>query len=731
MKCPPASPHEPERLVALSKYGLGRNRPLPSLDAVVRIAARMFDVPVAAVNMIGNDHVFFAAAIGIDMAAVDTSRDASFCAHAILQSEVMIVPDASLDLRFHDNPLVTGSTHVRFYAGVPILSADGLPLGALCIIDPAPNYQFSTDDAERLRELARMATDRLELRRIEIASEVDPIDGTEPEAISPTAMIRFDQYGRIIGWNASAATLYRYDLDDWRWLTVRTLAPERDRDALHSLIAQAVEKGTVDGITMPSHVHGLRSDGTEFLLGFSLFCWYENGTLTFNAHLQDLTPLSDERESLRRFTNEDVLTGAASRASFYRETEHTLTEGRSATVVMFDVDGLKDINDALGHAGGDRVLVEIVQRLKDVVRDEGTIARMGADEFAVLIPDQSDIDRARRLAESAAAAIAMPLAIDGVDVRVTACAGVAAAPAHGLEALEVIGAADLAVHKAKQSGSGKTFAFSPALRTEALARRSYHIELQRAVSDSEFVLFYQPQVDLVTGALIGAEALIRWRHPQRGLLSPAAFLPSLERGPLASTVGSWVLDEACAQAAFWRRNGQPDFRMGVNVFGVQFRDHRFASDVLAVLDRHGLPPDALELEITETIALDDDTVLSAIARLRARGVGVAFDDFGTGYASLSLLKTYPITRIKIDRSFVLGMTSSDKDAAVVRAILDMARGFKLQTIGEGIETLEQLDTLRHLGCMEGQGYLFGVPLPAREFADRFISAPQWPSAACA
>lgn len=727
MKCPPASPVETERLAALSEYELGDNAPLPSLDPVVRIAARMFDMPVAAVNMIGSDHVFFAAATGFDGTAnVDMSRDASFCAHAILQDKVMIVPDATLDARFHDNPLVTGPTHVRFYAGVPILSAQGYPLGALCVIDTKPNPDFSSEDAERLRELARMATDRLELRRIELCSERVPLPAYEPEWRSPTAMIRFDSRGLILDWNESAAALYGYDVAEGLGRPMEMLTPERGRKAQRELIALAAAAGSVEGIQVPSEVRGLRRDGTEFLLGFSLFCWREQGKLIFNAHFQDLSSLRHEKELLRQLANTDVLTGAANRTHFYRHTQASLVDARPAAVIMIDLDGFKDINGTLGHPVGDIVLREVAQRLQKLARPEDTVARMGADEFALLLPGVTDAEEARRFAQTVAQAIAQPVVADGLDVmHITACCGVALAPRHAQEALELIGDADLALIKAKRAGRNQIFMFAMALRMEVVTRRLYSMELQRAVNDGEFVLFYQPQIDLATNALIGAEALIRWRHPRRGLLSPATFLPSLELGPLAPTVGAWILEEACAQAALWRRSGAPDLQIGVNLFGAQFRIGQLGETIQAALRRHGLPPQALELEVTENIVLDDDVVLASLQRLREIGIGIAFDDFGTGYASLSLLKRYPLSRIKVDRSFVMGMVQSDQDASVVRAIIDMARSFDLQTIAEGVETAEQLDKLRRFGCRQGQGYLFGRPMPAWEFSQAFGLDTSW------
>lgn len=728
MKCPPVSPMEAERLAALSEYELGGDCLLPSLDPVVRIAARMFGVQIAAVNMIGSDQVFFAAETGFDNSDVDMDRNVSFCAHAILQNEVMVVPDATLDARFHDNPLVTGSTHVRFYAGVPILSAQGYPLGALCVIDTKPNPDFSAEDAQRLSELARMATDRLELRRIELAAERVPLPVDEPEWQSPTAMIRFDSRGIILDWNKNAAALYGYDVAEGPGRAMEMLTPERGRKAQRDLIALAAAAGSVEGIPVPSEVRGLRRDGTEFPLGFSLFCWREEGELIFNAHFQDLSELRHEKELLRQLANTDVLTGAANRSHFYRRVEAALVDARPAVVIMIDLDGFKDINDTLGHPVGDIVLSEVAQRLKKLVRPEDTVARMGADEFALLLPGTGDLDSARRVAQAAVQAIAQPVAADGLDVmHVTACCGVALAPRHAQEALELIGDADLALIKAKRAGRGQMAMFAMALRMEVVTRRLYSMELQRAVNDGEFVLFYQPQIDLTTNALIGAEALIRWRHPRRGLLAPATFLPSLERGPLAPTVGAWILEEACAQAALWRRSGAPEFQIGVNLFGAQFRVGHLNEAILAVLKRHGLPPQALELEVTENIVLDDDVVLAAIKRLHQLGVGIAFDDFGTGYASLSLLKRYPLSRIKIDRSFVMGMAQSRQDASVVRAIIDMARSFDLRTIAEGVETTEQLDGLRALGCSDGQGYLFGKPMPAWEFSQVFGLQPLWPA----
>lgn len=616
MKCPPILPTEDERLKALSEYGLSEETPLPSLESVVRIAARMFGMPVAAVNMIGSDHVFFAASHGIG--EVDMSRDVSFCAHAITQSGVMVVPDATTDDRFHDNPLVTGSAGLRFYAGAPLLSQNGLALGALCVIDNKPHQDFSSEDQSRLRELANMATDRLELRRIEASAERFP-----------------------------------------------------------------------------------RSDGQ--LEGAA----YEG-----------------EAKELYRLANFDILTGLANRGRFFRQVEEALARPLDVAVIMIDLDGFKDVNDTLGHAIGDHILQEVALRLEGFVENAGAAARIGGDEFALMLEDVTDPRQALMLSNAVNDAIAKPIIIDDQEIRIAASCGVALAPLHTSNPVELLGNADLALFRAKTNGRGRSLVFESCLRMEAAARRLYGMEIHRAVKEGEFLLVYQPQVRLSDGVLTGAEALIRWLHPVRGLLTPAAFLPALERGPLAATVGSWVLDEACAQAALWRRQGLNNFRIGVNLFGAQFRGGDFAAEVMETLRKHGLPPSALELEITENIVLDhDDVVLEKLRDLRAHGVGIAFDDFGTGYASLSLLKRYPLTRIKIDRSFVDGMLVSKKDASVVQAILDMARAFDLETIAEGIEREPERESLLRQGCTEGQGYLIGKPMLASHFAETFAIAP--------
>jgi len=365
----------------------------------------------------------------------------------------------------------------------------------------------------------------------------------------------------------------------------------------------------------------------------------------------------------------------------------------------------------------------VSERLLRVAPKDSTVTRMGGDEFAILLRNGNDPLSLGALARDVIAAIGEPMIFDGQEVRVAGSCGLAIAPDHGPSFEELMTSADLALFQAKSSGRGRSFLFIPALRAEAVARRMYEAELSRAAEGNEFVLRYQPQIRLHGGALVGAEALIRWKHPVRGLLSPAAFLPALERGVLADRVGSWVIRTACAQVAQWRRNS-PEFRMSVNLFAAQFRLGGLPAIVRDSLAANALAPDALELEITENIILDQQhALLDQLHQLRALGVSLSFDDFGTGFASLNLLKAYPVTLIKIDKSFTQAVQTSAQDRAIVLSLLDLAHKLGLEVVAEGVETQDHCDFLRGHGCEKGQGYYFGKPVPAEVFAEQFWPAP--------
>lgn len=722
MKCPKIFPDEPARLLALASYGFEREGILESLEPVVQIASHMFNMPVAAVNMIGDDHVFFAASIGVDPAAFDMRRDVSFCAHTITQSEVMVVPDTRQDLRFFDNPLVAGPANVQFYAGVPLRSPEGFALGALCILDTVPHPEFSAADEQRLAELAKMACDRLELRRVEYASErTRPPFETYAGSLS-TAVIWFDASMRIIEWNLAATARLGYEPEHKNKLQFDQLIAQPKRAQFCQLITQAAERGSLEEITFPTEIHLCQQDGTPFLVGLMILGWREQGRMTFEAIIKN-PGLSQSEDEIQHINNLDKLTGLANRGLFYRTVEANLINGEAnMCVLIIDLDGFKDINDTLGHEIGDAILRAVATRLKNCAHSSDCVSRIGGDEFAILSSQHPSEIEALNFANQITQTLSAPFFLHGQEIRISASCGFALAPKQTQEALELVSNADLALFKAKTTGPGHSYLFDPGLRHEATSRRLHGLELHRAVDRGEFILFFQPQINLSSGAITGAEALLRWHHPERGLLTAATFINALENGPLAPTVGSWVLEEACALAAQWRRNFSPQFRIGVNLCGAQFYRGSLAHEITCSLARHGLPPQALELEVTEnTVLANENIILDDLHRLHSLGVGIAFDDFGTGYASLSLLKSFPLTRIKIDKTFVRGISSSRRDGAVVRAILDMAHNFELETIAEGIETDSEYQFLQRVQCNEGQGFLFGKPMPAQQFEELLSS----------
>lgn len=718
MRCPSMIEDEAGRLLALSQYGLSEDEPLPSLDPIVDIAVRMFDVPASAVNMIGSDHVFFAASKGIG--ECDMGRDVSFCAHAITQDEVMVVEDAQLDARFHDNPLVQAGM-IRFYAGVPLISPSGHALGALCIVDNEPRSQFSAQDRACLKDLARMASDKLELRRLEAASQRQPSHFEASAVTSPNAVICFDPHSHISAWNDAATAMFGYSARQMIGKLLDVLVAEEDRERVNAGIERVLAGGAPTSLA--TDLTGLRSNGERFPVELHWSRWYENGAMHFGAMVRDMTAQRRERDALLHLANYDSLTGLPNRNLLHQRAEAAIQGGSSAGLIITDLDGFKDVNDTLGHAAGDLILRVVADRLVRAVPASSVAARIGGDEFATLIVDDSDPLTLAGIARDIIAAIAEPIVVDGHEVRVAGSCGLAIAPDHGDTLEEFMSSADLALFQAKSGGRGRSFLFIHALRAEAVARRMYEAELYRAMERDEFVLFYQPQIRLSDGVLIGAEALIRWKHPVRGLLPPSAFLPALEDGPLAVPVGTWVIRTACAQVARWREI-QPDMRVSVNLFAAQFRPDTLVRIVQDALDEHGLPAEALELEITENIVLhQQDRVLGQLNELRALGVEMSFDDFGTGYASLNMLKTYPVTHIKIDKSFTLSIQNSPRDRAIVLSIIALAHQLGLEVVAEGVETQQHCDFLRKHECETAQGHFFGKPVPAEVFNDLFWEEP--------
>jgi len=448
-----------------------------------------------------------------------------------------------------------------------------------------------------------------------------------------------------------------------------------------------------------------------------------------NAHLVTATieahklaeQVQTSKDQLDHLAHHDVLTDLPNRILLQDRLGQAIglaqRQGRQLAVMFMDLDQFKYINDSLGHAVGDQLLQSVAQRMVSCVRHSDTISRQGGDEFVLLLPYIEHADDAALSAQKILAALAPPHRIDRHDLHIGVSIGISIYPDDGQDAETLIRSADTAMYHAKENGRNNYKFFEQDMNARAVLRQSTEAGLRRALARQEFVLHYQPKINLKSGAIVGVEALIRWQHPERGLLPPAEFVPIAEDCGLILPIGRWVLRTACRQARTWRQAGLPPVTVAVNTSALEFRAKDFLENIHAALDESRLLPRYLELELTESILMRDaestDVMLHALADL---GVKLTIDDFGTGYSSLSYLRKFPINTLKIDRSFVNQMTRNPDDAAIVSAVISLGKSLKLRVIGEGVETPEQYAFLLSQLCDEGQGYYFGRPVLAEEFA---------------
>lgn len=391
--------------------------------------------------------------------------------------------------------------------------------------------------------------------------------------------------------------------------------------------------------------------------------------------------------------------------------------GDKLAVLFLDLDGFKHINDSLGHLVGDKVIQSVARRLVDCGRGSDTVSRQGGDEFVVLLSELQHSEDAGIAARRMLGTVAEAHCIDQHDLHVTTSIGIGIYPDDGRDAETLIKSADTAMYQAKESGRHGYQFFESAMNDRAVERHSIEEGLRRALERNEFALHYQPKIHFGTGAIIGAEALLRWMHPTRGWVSPAHFIPIAEDCGVILAIGSWVLRQACTQAQAWVDAGLPAATMAVNISAKEFRQNNFLKGLLAILHETRLDPSALELELTESVLMKHaDSAASILRAVRERGVHVAVDDFGTGYSSLSYLQKFPVDALKIDQSFVGRIATAGDEASIVRAVISMAHSLRLRVIAEGVETVEQLEFLKARECDEAQGYYFSRPVPPEQFA---------------
>ena len=535
------------------------------------------------------------------------------------------------------------------------------------------------------------------------------------------AIVVVDQQFRVVLFNPKAEAIFGCTLAEASGAGVERFIPERLREASRLHLAAFIT-GDSSAIRMGDHaeIFGLRANGEEFPLELSLSRITRGGKPLYSMVMNDLSARRRDEARLDKLANYDPLTSLPNRALFRQRLRRSLVHAQrfneELAVLIIDLDRFKNVNDAAGHDSGDRVLRAVAERIKGCLREVDTVACLGGDEFAVLLEQVTDTRMAGGVARKLLATIAETLMLDGQEYHLTASIGISTYPADGSEASTLLSGADIAMRRVKERGMNNSQFYSAAMNAHSMARLSLETGLRHALERGEFLLHYQPKVDIASGRITGMEALVRWLRPESGMVSPAEFIPLAEESGLIVPIGAWVLKTACERNRAWQRLGAPPLRVAVNLSARQFAQANLVSDIARVLDASGLAPRWLELEITESMVMDHpEQAIKTLRQLKSMGIALAIDDFGTGYSSLGYLKRFPIDTIKIDRAFIKDIPANSDDAIITRTIIDMAHNLRLKAVAEGVETQAQLDFLRVHGCDEMQGFFFSRPLAEDAF----------------
>jgi len=537
------------------------------------------------------------------------------------------------------------------------------------------------------------------------------------------AIVLIDGGGAFRFWNGAAERIFGYSAAEARSMRVHDVIASKSFRIDANVALEFANTGAGDGLGKTVEISAIRKDGREIPVELSLAHILIGSERNAVAVIRDITDRKRNEERILQLARFDALTGLANRTVFAEGVQLAIARaqrgGKGFAVLYLDLDHFKDVNDTLGHPIGDQLLKSVAERLRAAIRETDTVARFGGDEFAVLAADIEEPADAGILGAKLLKAISEPVVIDGNEIRSGTSVGISVYGPDSPDPEILLSHADVALYRAKSEGRGTFRFFTDAMDDEVRSRVTLDGELRIALAERQLYLAYQPQIDLQTGRIVGVEALVRWRHPQRGIVSPAEFIPAAEKNGLIVPLGRWVLHEACRQARAWREAGLRPVVMAVNLSALQFKTPKeLERDIAAALAQNVMAPDLLELELTETVLMEASREHGdALARLRKLGVRLAIDDFGTGYSSLDYLRRFPADRIKIAQNFIRDLLVTPGDAAIVKATIGLARELDINVIAEGVETEEQLKLLRSWGCREAQGYYFARPVEADAAAE--------------
>ncbi|MDY0191247.1 MAG: EAL domain-containing protein [Desulfuromonas sp.] len=521
--------------------------------------------------------------------------------------------------------------------------------------------------------------------------------------------------GVIIDANKQAIAAYGQPIEELRQKKLRAMCDMGDTEC--SLMWRQLEQHNETNFASMQ----FRQDGSTFPVEITA-SWIKVGERRLlQAIIRDVTERTEAAELLRHQAQHDPLTGLPNRTLITDRLQQAIFKGKrqhSQTALLFlDLDRFKNINDTLGHSAGDKVITTIAQRIHNSLRETDTVARFGGDEFMILVENINNIADIATLALKFIDVIRQPIDLGEQEVYITTSIGISIAPNDSDNTDQLIRFVETAMYRAKDMGRNNYQFYTSNMNAHTSERLALETSLRKALANNEFVVYYQPQIELSSGKIVGSEALVRWQHPQRGLVPPDDFIPIAEETGLITEIGMWILEQACRQNSQWQAAGFPELSIAVNLSARQFLDRNLQRDVWDILQRTNFPAKYLELEITESLSMFDvNSSIAIMDAFTAKGISIAIDDFGTGYSSLSHLHLFPINKLKIDRSFI-NQLSSDSNDLLVPTIIALAQQLKLKVIAEGVETEQQLNILRKLNCHLIQGYYFSKPLPAHDFTE--------------
>lgn len=532
---------------------------------------------------------------------------------------------------------------------------------------------------------------------------------------SQDAVFSYTLEGKMIDANHAASKLTGYDKNELFALKARDIIPPEYHHivGVHFQSTIAGQSRNFDCVIV--HKSGKRIEVNNTNVPVLV----EGDVVGVYTIVRDITERKQTEWQMNHMAHHDELTGLPNRRLFEQQLNKAIAEHRqnrlSAAVLFLDVDRFKLVNDSQGHDVGDLLLRSAADRLRGAVMDAGIVARLGGDEFSVLLTEGVSRQSVQDLAARIIRELDIPFSLRGKDVHITASIGIAIYPEDGDSLVTLMKNADAAMYSAKENGKNTFHFYDQAMNDSLFEQVQLENELRKALDRGEFFLVYQPQIDIASGKIVGVEALIRWQHGKKGLISPQAFIPLAEETGMIVPIGEWVLRTACIQAMRWSRSAIGPLRMAVNLSSRQFLSPDFSESVAAVIRETGMSPALLDLEITESMTFDVNRSIDTLRKLKSLGVSISIDDFGTGYSSLSYLKNFPVDKLKIDQSFIRQMQSDRNDRSIVATIISLAHNLRLKVVAEGVETDGQSAFLTEQGCDEMQGYLISKPLPAREF----------------